>query len=232
MRDSSRTRTVGFILYPDLTQLDLTGPWEVFTRIPHTICHLLSKDLAPVRSASGLSILPTLRYADCEELDVIVVPGGPGHLEAMSDQEILQFLRHQAPGCELLAAVCTGTLILGAAGLLAGRNCTTHWTALHRLETFGARTVRSRVVFDGNLVTCGGVTAGIDLGLCIAAKLEGEDAGRKIQLQMEYEPEPPFKGSPATADVATVEALRDPPAEIAQRIKEIDLAALEALSRV
>jgi cyclohexyl-isocyanide hydratase len=224
-------RQIGFVLFPDLTQLDLTGPWEVLTRLPDTRCHLLSHDLAPVRSASGgLTLLPTLAYAECDQLDIVVVPGGIGHLDAMQDEKLLSFLREQEPGCQFIMGVCTGTLVLAAAGLLDGYPCTTHWTALHRLAGYGAKPVDRRVVFDGKRATGGGVTAGIDLALVMAARLAGDEIARKIQLQMEYEPEPPFAGSPATADPAIVAALRTPPAAIAERVHAIDAAAIARLA--
>lgn len=233
MPEGSPTRQIGFVLFPALTQLDLTGPWEVFTRLPNTHCHLLSNDLAPVRSASGdLSIVPTLPYAECEQLDIVVLPGGPGHLNAMGDERLLSFLRGQEPGCQFVIAICTGSLVLAAAGLLRGYECTTHWTALQRLSAFGAKPMNRRVVFDRERVTGGGVTAGIDLGLVVAAKLAGEDVARKIQLQMEYAPEPPFAGSPDVADVATVAALRDVPPAIAKRIQDIDAAAIAKLAQM
>jgi cyclohexyl-isocyanide hydratase len=232
MPQDSITRQVGFVLFPNLTKLDLTGPWEVFTRLPDTRCHLLSNDLTPVRSASGLSIVPTLPYAECGQLDIVIVPGGPGHLDARTDERLLSFLRDQEAGCGLVIAVCTGSLVLAAAGLLRGYDCTTHWTALHRLSAYGAKPVSHRVVFDRRRVTGGGVTAGIDLGLVVAAKLCGEDVARKIQLQMEYAPEPPFAGSPDTADIATVAALQDIPPAIAKPIKEIDATALARLATI
>lgn len=225
-------RQIGFVLFPGMTQLDLTGPWEVLTRLPDTRCHLLAHDLAPVQSASGgLSIVPSMPFSECGQLDIVVVPGGPGHLDAMQDERILAFLRRQESGCQFMMAICTGTLILAAAGLLQGYECTTHWTALHRLSAFGAKPVSRRVVFDRTRATGGGVTAGIDLGLVLASRLAGEDVARKIQLQMEYVPEPPFAGSPMTADPAIVDALRDPPPAIAKLIREIDAAAIAKLSR-
>nr|WP_280949998.1 DJ-1/PfpI family protein [Neorhizobium galegae] len=138
------------------------------------------------------------------------------------------FLRRQEPGCQFLMAACTGTLVLAAAGLLQGYECTTHWTALHRLSAFGAIPVNRRVVFDRTRATGGGVTAGIDLSLVMAAKLAGEDVARKIQLMMEYAPEPPFAGSPMTADPATVSAL-EPPADVADQIRAIDAGAISRL---
>lgn len=200
---------IGFLLFPNLTQLDLTGPWEVFSKLPNTTCHLLAHDLQPVRSSSaGLAILPTITYTDCPQLDVVCVPGGPGHLQVMEDAVVLDFLKRQAPGCRFVTAVCTGALVLAAAGLLQGYRATTHWMSLGRLAAFGAVPVSERVVTDRNRVTGGGVTAGIDFGLELVAMLAGEAAAREIQLQIEYEPQPPYGGSPATADPATVASLR------------------------
>ncbi len=231
MPDSPVAQQIGFVLFPGLTQLDLTGPWEVLTRLPGTTNHLLHHDLAPVRSASGgLSIVPTMTYTECPQLDMVCVPGGPGHLDAMMDEGLLSFMRMQAPGCRFVMAVCTGTLVLAAAGLLRGYECTTHWMSLDRLTAFGAKPVRRRVVFDRNRVTGGGVTAGIDFGLAVAAEVGGEQIAREIQLQMEYEPEPPFKGSPATAGAATVATLRDRYPAFKQRMREVDEAAVARLA--
>lgn len=213
---------IGFVLFPELTQLDLTGPWEVLTRLPGGHCHLLAHVLGPVRSASGLSILPTHAYDDCPPLDIIVVPGGPGHLEAMQDQALLAFLRRQALTCQFMSAVCTGTLVLAAAGLLAGYKATTHWTAVHRLSNFGATPSHDRVVVDRNRVTGGGVTAGIDFGLRLLAELGGEDLAKQVQLQLEYAPEPPYAGSPFTADPATVATLRRRAEQYAATVAAID----------
>lgn len=231
MSESPTTQQVGFVLFPGLTQLDLTGPWEVLTRIPATTCYLLHHDLAPVRSASGgLSIVPTMTYAACPQLDMLCVPGGPGHLEAMTDEGLLSFLQAQASGCRFVTAVCTGALVLAAAGLLRGYECTTHWMSLDRLVAFGAKPLPRRVVFDRNRITGGGVTAGIDFGLAVAAEVAGEQTAREIQLQMEYEPEPPFQGSPATAGAETVAILRNRYPAFNQRIKDVDATSAAKLS--
>jgi cyclohexyl-isocyanide hydratase len=227
MHDKPAAQQIGFVLFPGLTQLDLTGPWEVLTRLPGATCHLINHDLNPVRSASGLSIVPTMTYAECPQLNMVCVPGGPGHLDAMGDECLLSFLRRQAPGCRFVMAVCTGTLVLAAAGLLGSYECTTHWMSLDRLAAFGAKPVNRRVVFDRDRVTGGGVTAGIDFGLAVAAEVAGETVAREIQLQIEYEPEPPFGGSPATADAATVAALQDRYPAYTKRMREVD-AALSA----
>lgn len=218
---------IGFILFPNLTQLDLTGPWEVFSKLPGAACHLLAPDLQPVKSSSaGLTILPTITYANCPQLDIVCVPGGPGHLQAMEDAATLEFLKKQAPGCRYVTAVCTGALVLAAAGLLKGYCATTHWMSLQRLAAFGATPLAERVVTDGNRVTGGGVTAGIDFGLVLVQALAGEQVAREIQLQIEYEPQPPYGGSPTTADPATVTSLRGKLGAYATMMQEVDARAL------
>ncbi|MFN3400099.1 MAG: DJ-1/PfpI family protein [Ferrovibrio sp.] len=222
---------IGFVLFPNLTQLDLTGPWEVFSKLPGASCHLLAPTLEPVKSSSaGLTILPTMTYADCPQLDIVCVPGGPGHLQAMEDAATLDFLIKQAPGCRYVTAVCTGALVLAAAGLLTGYRATTHWMSLERLAAFGATPVSERVVTDRNRVTGGGVTAGIDFGLVLVQALAGEQTAREIQLQIEYEPQPPFGGSPGTADPVTVASLRGKLGPYATMMQEVDARALARLN--
>ncbi len=217
---------IGFVLFPSLTQLDLTGPWEVLTRLPDARCHLLSHDLSPVTSYGGnLGILPTMTFADCPPLDLVCVPGGPGHLQAMQDEALLDFLRRQAGSCRYVMSVCTGSLVLAAAGLLRGYRATSHWMSLDRLSAFGAEPVDARVVMDRDRVTGGGVTAGIDFGLAVVAALAGEELAREIQLQIEYEPAPPYPGSPATAGEALVASLRAKAAPYMDQMRAIDARA-------
>lgn len=221
---------IGFVLFPNLTQLDLTGPWEVFAKLPGAQCHLLAPDLQPVKSSSaGLTILPTTTYVDCPQFDVVCVPGGPGHLQAMEDQATLDFLKTQAPACRYVTAVCTGALVLAAAGLLKGYRATTHWMSLERLGAFGATPVAERVVTDRNRVTGGGVTAGIDFGLALVSALAGETMAREIQLQIEYEPQPPYGGSPQTAAPETVQTLRGRLGSYAAAMAEVDARAIARL---
>ncbi len=199
----------GLLLFPDITQLDLTGPYEVFTKFPETDVHLLWKTLDPVAAAGGMRLLPTTAFADCPQLDLICVPGGAGMNALLNDAETLDFVRRQAEGARYVTSVCTGSLVLGAAGLLGGKRATTHWMSLPMLAAFGCEPVSERVVVDGNLVTGGGVTAGIDFALTIAGELFGAETAQRIQLAIEYDPQPPYDaGSPARADAALVAAVR------------------------
>ena len=204
---------VGMLLYPGLTQLDLTGPFEVLHRVAGATVHLAWKTLDPVTADSGLRLGPTATLASCPPLDVLLVPGGAGQTALMQDGEVLAFLREQGARAAWVTAVCTGSLLLGAAGLLDGYDATTHWAFMELLPAFGARPVRGRVVVDRNRVTGGGVTAGIDFALRLAALLAGDGAAKAIQLGLEYDPEPPFRsGHPDVAEpeiVATVRAAFD-----------------------
>lgn len=200
---------IGLLIFPAMTQLDFTGPYEVFARLPNTAVHVVAKTTEPVRTERGLVLIPTISCADCPQLDVVVVPGGPGQQSLMNDDTVLEFLRRQAEQAKYLTSVCTGALVLGAAGLLKGYRATTHWLSLPLLSLFGAIPVDKRVVVDRNRVTGGGVTAGIDFGLRLAGILQGETMAQQIQLQMEYRPEPPFaSGSPATAPAEIVATVR------------------------
>ena len=191
---------IGFLLFPEITQLDLTGPFEILARVPDTQLSLLWKSLDPVTSGTGLTILPTMRLADAPQFDVLVVPGGSGLIPLLGDQELLGFLRRQAETARYVTAVCTGSLLLGAAGLLNGYAATTHWAYHELLALCGATPVSERVVVDRNRVTGGGITAGIDFALRLAAELCGDDTARAIQLGLEYDPCPPFHaGTPALA---------------------------------
>jgi cyclohexyl-isocyanide hydratase len=200
--------TVGLLLFPEMTQLDMTGPYEVFTSMPRTTVEVVWKTLEPVTTGGGLRMLPTTTIAACPRLDVICVPGGPGQVALMQDAEILAFLRQQAETCRFVTSVCTGSLVLGAAGLLRGYRATCHWLSLDQLALLGAIPVAERIVRDRNRITGGGVTSGIDFALFVAAQLFGEDVAKEIQLRIEYDPAPPFNaGSPRTADPALVAAL-------------------------
>ena len=200
---------IGLLLFPDITQLDLTGPYEVFTKFPDTDVHLPWKTLDPVTAAGGMRLLPTTAFADCPPLDLICVPGGAGMNPLLNDEETLDFVRRQASGARYVTSVCTGSLVLGAAGLLGGKRATTHWMSLPMLSAFGCEPVAERVVIDGGTITGGGVTAGIDFALTIAGELFGAETARRIQLAIEYDPRPPYDaGSPARADASLVAATR------------------------
>jgi cyclohexyl-isocyanide hydratase len=200
--------TVGLLLFPEMTQLDMTGPYEVVVSMPRTTVEVVWKTLEPVTTGGGLRMLPTTTIAACPRLDVICVPGGPGQVALMQDAEVLDFLWKQAETCRFVTSVCTGSLVLGAAGLLRGYRATCHWLSLDQLALLGATPVAERIVRDRNRITGGGVTSGIDFALFVAAQLFGEEVAKEIQLRIEYDPAPPFNaGSPRTAEPALVAAL-------------------------
>jgi cyclohexyl-isocyanide hydratase len=190
---------IGMLLYPGLTLLDLIGPQTALGLHGHT--HLVSRSLEPVPSDSGISIVPTTTYDECpRNLDVLFVPGGMGTADVMEDADALRFLAAHAGSATYVTSVCSGSLILAAAGLLQGYRATTHWTSLDVLAAFGVEVDARRVVIDRNRMTGGGVTAGIDFGLVLLALLRGEGTARMTQLAMEYDPAPPFDaGSPDAA---------------------------------
>ncbi|WP_437905902.1 DJ-1/PfpI family protein [Sorangium sp. So ce327] len=190
---------VGMVLYPGLTALDLIGPQSVLTA--HATTYLLWKTRDLVMSDSGVPIQPTATFSDCpDDLDILFVPGGMGTPDAMVDQEVLRFLRDRGARSRYVTSVCTGSLILAAAGLMQGYKATTHWSTRHILEAFGVECVRARVVVDRNRISGGGVTAGIDFGLTLLALLRGDDAAKLTQLMLEYDPAPPFNaGTPEAA---------------------------------
>lgn len=195
------TTHIVMLLYPGLTQLDLTGPFEVLRRVPDFTVHLAWKSTDLVRSDSGLSFLPTTSFDACPQADVLFVPGGAGQIALVTDEVVLGFLRKQAELASWVTAVCTGSLLLGAAGLLNGYRATTHWAFKELLPVVGAVPAEGRVVIDRNRVTGGGVTAGIDFGLHLIAKLRGEEAAKLAQLEIEYDPAPPFRsGHPSVAE--------------------------------
>jgi cyclohexyl-isocyanide hydratase len=190
----------GLLLFPQVMQLDLTGPAEVFGQVPGAELHLIWKTLDPVPTSKGWRIVPTTTFEACPQLDVVCVPGGSGQIAVMDDGPTLDFLRRQADGARYVTSVCTGSLVLAAAGLLAGYHATSHWMARDQLAMLGAIPVDARIVKDRDRITGGGVTAGIDFGLTVVAELCGEDVAKLIQLGIEYDPAPPFRaGSPERA---------------------------------
>jgi cyclohexyl-isocyanide hydratase len=207
---------IGFLVFPKVQQLDLTGPYEVFASWPEARVRLVGKSLEPVVSATGLRLTPDLTYEDCPQLDVVCVPGGVGINPLLADEETLAFLRRQAAGARFTTSVCTGALVLGAAGLLKGKRATTHWASHDLLAAFGAIPVDARVVRDGDamtgdgaLMTGGGVTAGIDFALALVAEAADRATAEAIQLSLEYAPAPPFEsGTPASAPAEILAAAR------------------------
>src|SRR3984957_12738326 len=184
---------VGYVIFPELTQLDFTGPLQVLARLPDSTTHIAAKTMAPVPSDCALALMPTTTFADCPQLDLICVPGGAaGVARAMVDEETVAFVRRQAQGAKYVTSVCTGAFILGVAGLLKGRRATTHWAYAELLPLVGATHEKARIVQDGNVITAGGVTSGIDFGLTIVAEIAGESVAQAIQLSIEYDPQPPF----------------------------------------
>ena len=183
-----------FVLFENVTQLDFTGPVQFLSRLPGAKVHVVSKDGAAVKTDCGFSILPRSGFGQCPQADVLCVPGGHGVRDAIADQVIVDFVRQQANGAGYITSVCTGAFILGAAGLLQGKKATCHWAYTHLLPLFGAMHQPTRVVRDGNLITAGGVTSGIDFAIELIAAISGEDVARTIQLALEYDPAPPFGG--------------------------------------
>ncbi len=217
----------GMVIFPDMTQLDFTGPYEVFAQLPGCDIKVITNSLQPVAAKGGLKFVPDTTLADAPQLDLLFVPGGPGVGALMEDREVLEFLRKQAAHARYVTSVCTGALVLGAAGLLKGYRATTHWLSLELLPVFGAIAVPDRVVIDRNRITGGGVTAGIDFAFTIAAELCGEKTAKAIQLRIEYDPAPPFtSGHPRTAEPAVVDELRRKAAPMqAARLEQAKRAA-------
>ncbi len=200
---------IGLLVFPNVTQLDLTGPLQVFAGVPGASVHVVGKTLEPVPTDAVISLTPTVTFADCPQLDVLCVPGGHGVDLVLDDAETLDFVRTQARGARYVTSVCTGALLLGAAGLLQGYRATTHWSAVELLAEFGATPERTRVCRDRDRITGGGVTAGIDFALTVVAELCGREVAERIQLHLEYDPHPPFSaGSPSSAPAAVLEAFR------------------------
>ena len=211
---------IGMLIFPDMTQLDFTGPYEVFAQLPGCSVKVIAKSLDPVAAKGGLRFLPDTTLDSSPKLDLVFVPGGTGTGALLEDREVLEFLRRQSEEARYVTSVCTGALVLGAAGLLKGYKATTHWLSLDLLAEFGATPLPDRVVTDRNRITGGGVTAGIDFALTVAAEVAGVDKAKSIQLLIEYNPAPPFScGHPDTADAGIVVGVRGAMAPLqAQRL--------------
>jgi cyclohexyl-isocyanide hydratase len=226
------TLQIGFLLFPQVQQLDLTGPYDVLASLPDVKVHLIWKDLMPVTASTGLLLKPTTTFDDCPALDVICVPGGSGVGPLMEDDQTLDFLKAQAANARYITSVCTGALVLGAAGLLKGKRATTHWAYHELLTPLGAIAVKDRVVRDGNLLTGGGITAGIDFALTLAAELFDQATAELVQLQLEYAPAPPFTaGSPETAPASVLEEARQRAAGSLKQRAQITERAAAKLDR-
>ncbi|HDR9057738.1 DJ-1/PfpI family protein [Burkholderia vietnamiensis] len=226
------TLHIGLLVFPGVQQLDLTGPHDVLASLPDAAVHLVWKSRDTVASSSGLTLAPTCTFDDCPPLDVICVPGGIGINELLLDAQTIAFVQQRAATARYVTSVCTGALLLGVAGLLKGRRATTHWAFHSLLEPLGAVPVRERVVRDGNLITGGGVTAGIDFALTIAAELAGVEEAQSIQLALEYAPAPPFDaGSPDTAPASVLERVTQRSAAGLEKRRQTIDAALRAMAR-
>ena len=219
--------TVGMLLFPGMTQLDLTGPFEVLARIPGSHVEIVAKHTGPILTDKGLVITADRDFASAPQYDLLAVPGGPGTDDAILDPETISFVRRQAQGARFVFGICTGSLLLGAAGLLVGRRSGGHWQARDLLTQFGAIVSDDRMTVDGNIYTSGGITAGIDMALRVAAVIAGDEVAQQLQLQIEYDPEPPFNaGTPFVAPPAIVErALIDAKRRRKHREDAVALAA-------
>ena len=201
--------SIAFLLYPNVTQLDLTGPAQFLSRLGNQKIDLVWKTKDPVSTDCGFSILPTAAFDEVKAADIICVPGGLGCIDVMEDEEALAWVSAVADDAKWVTSVCTGSLILAAAGLLRGYRATSHWAWREYLSLFGAEPVEERIVFDRNRVTGGGVTAGIDFGLALTAAIRGEEFAKAVQLGLEYDPAPPFdSGSPEKAGEALTAFVR------------------------
>ena len=219
---------LAFLLFPGITQLDLTGPVQFLSRLPHAKVDLVWDSLDPVPTDAGFSILPTATFAQVPRADVLCVPGGMGVAGVIDHAPALDWVRAVGGEAEWVTSVCTGALVLGAAGLLQGYQATTHWAWHDLLSLFGAEPVSARTVFDRNRVTGGGVTAGIDFALALMARIAGDDHARAVQLALEYDPAPPFDaGSPAKAGPALVEVYQQRAERLAPH-RRTDLIAAAA----
>ena len=201
---------VVFLVYPNVTQLDLTGPAQVLSRLPNAKVDLVWKSRDPVQTDSGFALLPTSTVEGISAADILCVPGGFGCVDVMHDDEALHWVREVGGSAQWVTSVCTGSLILGAAGLLEGYRATSHWAWRDYLKLFGAEPIAERVVFDRNRVTGGGVTAGIDFALALTAKIQGDEYAKAVQLGLEYDPHPPFdSGTPDKAEDALVQRVHE-----------------------
>lgn len=218
LQSSHRHLQIGTLLFDGIDQLDVTGPFEVLSRLPNSTHRLYALENRPIEDVMGLRILPNATIAEAPHLDVLHIPGGPGLEALMDERRVLDWTCSQAQGAVSILSVCTGALLLGAAGLLVGRHATTHWASHHLLPLFGAKAINQRIVRDGAFLFAGGVTAGIDGALQLAADLRGQASAEKIQLEIAYTPEPPFNsGTPESAPEEVLRAVRSSIEELTAR---------------
>ncbi len=206
---SMRPLSVGCLIFEKMDQIDFTGPFEVLSRMPDSTIQVIGKEVAPIRDVQGLRLFPDIGIAEAGLFDVLVVPGGYGQQALMHDEEMLGLIREHVQREKLLFSVCTGALLCGAAGVLAGRQVTTHWSARHLMQHYGSVLADARVVVDGNFISAAGVTAGIDAALVMVSLLRGDAAAQEIQLAIEYAPNPVFNsGTPDTAPAEVIESFQ------------------------
>lgn len=211
---------VVIVAFEGITQLDFTGPAQVFSRLPNASIDLVAARRTPIPTGCGFDVVPSKTFQDCPQADLLCVPGGLGVVDAIADPGLVDFIARQAAGARYVTSVCTGSLLLGAAGLLDGRRATTHWAYTSLLGEFGATYVPGRVVVDGHLITGGGVTAGLDFAFRVAAEVVDQPTARRLQLALEYDPEPPFDaGHPDRSPPELVEAVRARYAEQVERVR-------------
>ncbi len=209
---------IGGLIFPGMDQCDFTGPYEALSRVPNSTFYTLWKARHLVKDMRGLQIMPDTTFMEAPQLDVLLVPGGYGQVDAAADEEVLSFIRSQAANASYVYSVCTGSLLCGAAGLLKGRKATTHWTAMQVLPYYGALPSHERVVIDGHFISAGGVTSGIDGSLKLVSLLRGDEVAKELQLYMAYDPQPPFDmGSPEKASVEVLNTVKTRALEITER---------------
>ena len=217
---------IGLLFFPGMTQLDVTGPFEVLARLPNTRIHLLWKRVEPITSDVGLTLMPTTAFADCPELDVLCVGGGPGQMALMDDPEVMDFIARSGATARYVTSVCAGCFILAGAGLLEGYRSACHWLSRDQLSVLGAIPVDERIVVDRNRISGGGVTAGIDFAFRVAAELCGEEVAKRLQLMLEYDPKPPFDINERNAPPAMLADVRAAAAPmLAERLRSSERAA-------
>ncbi|WP_262330206.1 DJ-1/PfpI family protein [Bosea sp. BH3] len=217
---------IGFLFFPGMTQLDVTGPFEVLARLPHARIHLLWKRIEPITSDVGLTLMPTTAFEDCPQLDVLCVGGGPGQMALMDDAEVMGFIARSGASARYVTSVCAGCFILAGAGLLEGYRSACHWLSRDQLSVLGAIPVDERIVVDRNRISGGGVTAGIDFAFRVAAELCGEDLAKRLQLMLEYDPKPPFDINERNAPAALLAEVRSAAAPmLAERLRSSERAA-------